>query len=135
MKRIMILMALLTCFIAPGAIAQSSVHFPIIVGDTVVNTGTVSKVFTATGAYTGAVVHVNLTRVAGTAGGTVQMYGSLDGVKYKSIGSAYTIDTNAAQTAMFYVTNPLPQYLKVLCTGSGSETLGVQVYYKLPNNY
>lgn len=134
MKKLIAVLALAATTLcqSPPAEAQSSVRFPTVAGDTIVNAGTVSKVFTATGAYTGAVVQCVLTKVSGTGAGTVAVLGSLNGADYVAIGSAYTITNTASQTATFYLTNPLPQYIKVLYTGSGTEVVGVSTYYKLP---
>ena len=124
-------MLISTLSFAAATHAQTSVKFPTIVGDTVVNTGTQSKVIAVTGGYSGVAVQVILTKLSGTGAGTVKVQGSLDGTNYKDIGSAYTITDVTTQSCTFYVTAPLPQYVKVLTTGSGTESILPVVYYRL----
>ena len=112
--------------------AQSTVKFPTIVGDTVANTGTQAKVIATSGGFSGAAVQVVLTKLSGTGAGTVGLYGSLDGVNYVQIGSNFTITNVTTQACTFYVSAPLPQYIKVLTTGSGTESILPVVYYRLP---
>jgi hypothetical protein len=114
-----------------AANAQSVTLMPLVLGDTIVNTGTVSKVFTASAGYSGAAIQVVLNKISGTGAGTVQPMGSLDGVNYVNIGSAFTITNVALQTQTFYLTPPLPQYIKILSTGSGTEAVQQRVYYVL----
>jgi hypothetical protein len=127
MKKFLLLALVIGTFIT--ASAQHATIMPLTVGDTIVNTGTASKVFTATAGYSGAIVQVNLTKISGTGAGTVQMQGSLDGVKYTNIGSAYTITDVSTQSAYFSISGPLPVYIKVLSTGSGTESMKQQVLY------
>lgn len=130
MKKIIAIAALFMGF-AFNSTAQSSVRFPLIAGDTIVNTGTVSKIFSTTGKISGVAVQVVLTKVSGTGAGTVQLQGSLDGTNYKIIGSASTITDVASQNFTFFITSPCPQYFKVLYTGSGTEVVATKTYYRL----
>lgn len=121
-------------FVAATTFAQkgSPVKLPLAVGDTITNTGTVSKFITLSGGYNGTAIQVNIALISGTGAGTVQMQGSLDGVTYVNIGSAFTITNVANQSQVFYIANPLPYKLKVLCTGSGTESAQVSVWYRTP---
>jgi hypothetical protein len=130
MKKILFLIALVIGF-ASITNAQRATTIPLTSGDTIVNTGTASKVILATAGYSGAIVQVNLTKISGTGAGTVQMQGSLDGVTYTNVGSAYTITNTASQSAYFNISGPLPVYLKVLSTGSGTESVSQTVMYVL----
>lgn len=127
MKKILILGLLICSFAMVNA--QRATLMPLVAGDTIVNTGTVAKIFTATAGYSGAAVQVVLSKISGTGAGTVQLYGSLDGTNYTAIGSAYTITDVATQSQVFYVTAPLAVYIKVLATGSGTESVKMRTYY------
>jgi hypothetical protein len=132
MKKLFILCAMLV--VATGVFAQKgvAVKLPLAVGDTIVNTGTVTKILSLTGGYNGAAVQVVLSKISGTGAGTVQLSGSLDGVNYVNIGTAFTITDVATQSQVFYVTSPLANKIKVLCTGSGTEAVKVAVWYRTP---
>ena len=110
----------------------SAVQLPIKTGDTIVNAGSTSKVIKFTGGYNGAVIQVNASLVSGTGAGTLTLLGSLDGVNYKTIGSAYTITNTASQSAQFTVTAPLPTYLKIAGAGSGTEVVALTFWYNDP---
>lgn len=118
--------------IATYAQTGSPVKLPTVVGDTIKNTGTVAKVIKISGGYSGAAVQVVLTKVSGTGAGTVQLQSSNDGVNYVNVGSAFTITDVATQSTLINASAPLPGYLKVLCTGSGTEAVGVAVWYRVP---
>lgn len=110
--------------------AQRAITLPLAAGDTITNTGTASRVLPViTVGYDGVIVQVNLTKLSGTGAGTTGLYGSLDGVTYTQIGSNYTITNTATQAAYFSVTAPIPVYLKVLSTGSGTESVKQTVMY------
>jgi hypothetical protein len=129
MKKILFLFALVVMITTTKA--QSVVTLPLAAGDTIVNTGTATKVFTASAGYSGVIVQVNLTKISGTGAGTVQMQGSLDGVTYTNVGSAFTITNVTTQAAYFSIAGPLPYYIKVLSTGSGTESVKQTIKYVL----
>jgi len=118
--------------LASAAHAQEVVTLPLAAGDTIVNTGTAAKILKTTGGASGAVIQVVLTKLSGTGAGTVQLQSSLDGTNYVNVGSAYTITNVATQSTIFTVTAPIPKYLKVLATGSGTESVVQSVLYRLP---
>src|ERR1700688_4205489 len=111
-------------FVAATTFAQkgSAVKLPLAVGDTIINTGTVSKYITLSGGYNGTSIQVIVSLLSGTGAGTVQLQGSLDGVNYVNLGSAFTITNTATQSQIFYVSSPLPYKIKILGTGSGTES-------------
>lgn len=111
--------------------AQVPTLLSLAAGDTAVNTGTASKVIIASAGYQGIAVQAKVTKISGTAGGTVKMQGSLDGTNYTDIGSAYTVTDVASQSTMFYVTGPLPYYIRVLQTGTGTMSAVLTVRYVL----
>lgn len=109
--------------------AQQVTLMPLAAGDTVVNAGTAAKVINATAGYQGIAIQAKATEISGTSAGTIQIQGSLDGSNYTNIGSAYTVTDVASQSTMFYVTGPLPRYIKVLQTGSGTMSSVLTVRY------
>lgn len=134
MKKLLILIGFLL-FAASFASAQAVVNMPLAVGDTLINTGTVTKYVTATGGYSGASITVHCTVQSGTGAGTVVLYGSNDigaNPVYTAIGSSYTITNVANNGITFNVPAPLPYSLKILGTGSGTESTLITVYYRLP---
>ena len=70
MKKLITIIAFL--IVAIGAFAQKGtpVKLPLVVGDTIVNTGVVNKTITLTGGYNGAAIQVVLTKISGTGAGT-----------------------------------------------------------------
>jgi hypothetical protein len=101
--------------------AQSGTTMPLVAGDTVVNTATVHKVLPKiTSGYSGVVIQVKATEVDGTSAGTIGIYSSVDGTNYDLLGSAYTVTDVASQVKSFYITAPVPVYLRVTQTGAGT---------------
>lgn len=112
------------------ATAQSSTPMPIVAGDTIVNTGTVTKQLPKlTGGYAGTAIYTDLTKISGTGAGTVQLQSSGNNVTWVNEGSAFTITNVTLQTAKFSIAAPLPVYLRLLFTGSGTESVGTQTWY------
>ena len=132
MRKYILTFAALLIGLASYAQKGSAVKLPILTGDTIVNTGTTSKVLKFTGAYSGTTLQVNVSLVSGTGAGTLTLSGSLDGVNYKTIGSAYTITNTATQAAQFTVTAPLPTFIKVSGVGSGTEVAALSYWYNTP---
>ena len=122
----------LFALIAFSVSAQNATPMPIVAGDTINNTGTVTKTLPKlTGGYSGAMLQINLTKISGTGAGTVQLQASLDNTNWINVGSAFTITNVSTQSAQFTVTSPVPSYLRLLCTGSGTESVATQTYYLL----
>lgn len=110
--------------------AQRAILLPLVVGDTIVNTGTVTKTLPPlTAGYAGVMIQSNLTKISGTGAGTAQLQVSLDGVNYTNSGSAYTITNVATQSPQFTITAPVPVYARILFTGSGTESVQTVTYY------
>ncbi len=130
MKKIFVLVAFIMA-LSFGSKAQNATLIPLAAGDTVVNTGTASKVVRVTAGYQGISVQAKATEISGTSAGTIKIQGSLDGTNYTDIGSAYTVTDVASQSTMFYVDGPLPTYIKVLQTGSGTMSSVLTVRYVL----
>ena len=127
MKKILFLLLIVLSYSV--ADAQYATQIPLAAGDTTVNTGTASKIIKATGSYSGVAIQVKVAKISGTAAGTVKIQGSLDGTNYEDIGSSYTVTDVSSQTKTFYISAPLPPYIKVLETGSGTMSAVFTVYY------
>ena len=127
------LFSLFACFaVVTACVAQDAVLMPLAAGDTITNTGTASKVLPVTSGNSGVVFHVVYTKISGTGAGTTQLQGSNDGVNYVNIGSAYTITNVTTQSTLFTIAAPTPKYLKLLSTGSGTESVQVRYWYRSP---
>lgn len=131
MKKLLLLSLLSVC-IGLTSQAQFSIQMPLILGDTIVNTGTVTKTVQVTTAPSGIVLQTNLTKISGTGAGTAQLQISLDNVNYVNSGSAFTITNVATQATTFSIAAPVPQYCRILFTGSGTESVQVRVWYRAP---
>ena len=131
MKNLVFLFALVIGLVFQSQ-AQRATTIPLAAGDTAVNTGTASKVISPiTSSYSGIVIQAKATELSGTSAGTIKIQGSLDGTNYDDIGSAYTVTDVASQVKSFYIVAPLPVYIKVLQTGSGTMSSVLSVKYVL----
>lgn len=130
-KFISILLVAIGTFFAINVNAQAPTLMPLIAGDTVVNTATVNKVFTASAGYRDIGVQAVITKISGTAGGTATFQGSLDNTNWENIGSAYTITDVASQAKAFTQTGNPYHYYRVKFTGTGTMSVQVRVYYVL----
>lgn len=129
MKKVLFLLLVIAAGFASHA--QQATVIALAAGDTVNNTGTAEKVIKVTGGYQGIAVQAVVTKLSGTGAGTVQLFGSLDGTNYKQIGSDYTVTNVTTQSQIFYVAGPLPVYVRVLETGSGTMSAVLTVKYVL----
>ncbi|HRS66200.1 MAG TPA: hypothetical protein P5519_09995 [Spirochaetia bacterium] len=130
-KMILMLMMAVSMIAASTAVkAQSSTTMSLAAGDTIVNTGTSAKIIQVTGSPSGIAITAVLAKLSGTNGGTVGIYGSPDGTNYDLIGSTYSITTATAQSKTFYITAPLPSYIKILGTGTGTMSTVLTVKYR-----
>lgn len=131
MKKVFMLMLLVVGLVI-NATAQRVKTMSLAEGDTAVNTGTSAKVLPQlTAGYAGVAVQVILTRNSGTAGGSLVVQGSNDGTNYTTIGSAYTPSNSASQSTMFYISEPLPAFVRTLLTGTGTMSVTQTVKYIL----
>lgn len=110
----------------------AAAYLPLVAGDTIVNTGTVSKAIPQiTTSFAGIMLQCNLTKISGTGAGTAQVQAALDstGQNWVNVGSAFTITNVATQTQVFYVAAPIAVYYRILFTGAGTESVQVKVAY------
>jgi len=127
------LLAALVMIVATSFVnAQFTIVMPLAAGDTAVDTGTASKIIRNTDGTNGIVIHAILTKISGTVGGTLGVYGSGDGTNYDLIGSSVTPTNVASQQKTFVITGPLPEYLKVMETGTGTMSAKLTVKYRKP---
>lgn len=130
MKKVLIFLSL--AVITFGAQAQVSTLLPLVAGDTIANTGTVTKTVRVTTGPSGIYLQAILTKISGTGAGTAQLQVSLDGTNFTNSGSAFTITNVATQNAVFNVVAPVPEYCRILFTGSGTESVQVRIWYRAP---
>lgn len=129
MRKIFILIALFACSLGLQAQVNMSMTGSHAALDTVTNTGTTtwtsSRVPVAGGLNV--TVHITVTKISGTVGGTITLQGSLDGVTWKAMNTvdtatalATTTATDASNTYHYRLLgNPLPYY-RVSWTGTGT---------------
>lgn len=130
MKSLFIALLLVVGY-AFNANAQFVKTLALAAGDTAVNTGTSAKALPLISkGWQGVAIQVILTRNSGTAAGSLVVQGSNDGVNYTTIGSAFTPTNVASQSTMFYITGPLPAYVRTLLTGSGTMSVTQTVKYR-----
>jgi hypothetical protein len=132
MKKLISIM--LFAFVALAINAQSgkAVQLPVILGDTITNTATAYKIITVTGGYQTLAIQPVLTKVSGTAAGTVTMYGSQDGTNYYPLGDTLLMQDHAAAVSkLFKYTDPGYTYYKISYTGVGTMVVKWKVWYSL----
>ena len=89
--------------------------------DTATNTGTAYVQITANNSYAQASFQVVVTKISGTAAGTVILYGSLDGTNFNAIGADTLTNTNVTtNTHVFILTYNPYKYYRAVLTGSGT---------------
>lgn len=130
MKKLLFL-SFLICLALVG-FSQASVKLPLAAGDTITNTGTSSKTLIVTSGPSGVFFQDVLTKLSGTGAGTIQLQVSLDGITFTNSGTAYTITNTFPQAATFSIVAPVPQYLRLLATGTGSESVVQTLWYRAP---
>ena len=103
--------------------------------DTVTNTATNYVATTVTNAYTTITIQPIVTKISGTAAGTVTVQGSLDNVNFVSIPTAYllgasntlTVTNVTTSTALFVITKGAPyKYYRLSYTGSGTMSCSLK---------
>ncbi|MBS1915664.1 MAG: hypothetical protein JST87_05265 [Bacteroidetes bacterium] len=142
MKKFFCLIALVSafCFQSHAQFATATT-FPLIAGDTLTNTDTVTKVIKATAGYEASSIQVNLNKISGTIGGKVYLFQSDDGVNFIVTDSAnYTtlstttpsIQTPSATASAIFLKNPIHSvYYLVAATSTGTVSAQVRVLYTL----
>lgn len=128
MKKLLFLFAIVVG-LTISATAQRATLMPLVTGDTMANTGTVTKVMTFTAGYDGVVIQPVLTKLSGTVAGTVVLYESLDGTNYKSTGDTLTLANATTNTVVWKKTSPVPVYYKTITSGATTVSAVMRTYY------
>lgn len=111
-----------------------------LTSDTVDNTGTGYVELTTSQYYDKISVQVVVTKLSGTAAGTVTLQGSNDGVNYVTYNSTLssartlTVTNQTTNTAVFVITGTPYKYHRLSYTGSGTMSCTLKGYL-LPNKY
>jgi hypothetical protein len=133
MKKILSILVLIAFVVSANAQQSPKLATTTSYGntlDTVVNTAT--KVTTATKVaswYANAAVnaHVILTKISGTVGGSMGLYGSMDGANWTLCGSAQT-PSDASANYYFSTTNRY-FYYRISYTGATTQSASIKTYF------
>jgi len=124
MKKLVLFFILLSAFNAfsqskSGTLLSESNGTAI---DTVTNTGTKSQVLAIAGVQDVVTILSTVTEISGTTGGTVKLYGSIDGTNYALIdtNTFSPADQIAAQSYAWSINPSKYTYYKVTYVGSGT---------------
>lgn len=108
------------------------------VSDTTDNTGTSFVSFPVSQWYNSIAIQSVVTRLSGTAAGTVTLQGSIDGTNYRTVDSRYSTITsytvtNAATNSRFFIVTGSPyRYYRLSYTGAGTMSCSHRGYL-MPN--
>lgn len=134
MKKIFALLILAIAAFTLPAEAQRATLMPLVAGDTIVNTGTVNKVFTVTAGYSAVGMQVVVTKISGTVAGTVTPQVSLDGVNWITLpgATALTLTDVTTNTQVWSIVGGVPwTHFRLRGAGSGTMSAVQRVYYVL----
>ena len=130
MKKILFLASLVIGFVSMAS-AQRATLMPLVAGDTIVNTGAVTKTFTASAGYSALGVQPVVTKISGTVGGTLFLYQSLNGSDYVKSGDSLNL-ANVATNTVFWSHQTVPGvYYRVIATGTGTMSAVLRLNYVL----
>lgn len=131
MKKILILLTMIM-----GLFVVNKVEAQVALSHTVSNptgavtgTGKDTSSIVITQNYPNIGVQVTITKVSGTLSGTATLAGSIDGVGYSTIGSAFTVTDVATQSNIWTTTWPPYKYLRVITVGSGTMSATAQATF------
>jgi hypothetical protein len=127
MKKVFLILLVSIAFLTSNA--QKATVFPLVSADSLSNTDTVNKVIILSAGYSGIAIQPIVTKVSGTAAGSVVLYESLDGTNYKSTGDTLSLTNVATQHVIWKKTSPVPVYYKVQGISSGTVVEILRVYY------
>lgn len=129
--------AIATAFVLPTVSkAQAARGFPqvlpLVAGDTVVNTATITRKLPAfTGGYSALQLQVDFATNTGTRAGTLMLLASTDGTNYKQVDSSRVV-VNALVSPQFVITGPPLAYYELSFTGSGTQSSTWSIWYRTP---
>ena len=129
MKKFLILIAVMVGLTFTLS-AQSVRLAPIVTGDTLLNTGSVSKVIPVSGGYAGISFQPKLYRsvTGGTWAGRVVLYHSNDGSLYRSTGDTLLLASDS--TVIWNKAAPNPGYYKIIASGATTINAAFRLYYR-----
>lgn len=110
-----------------------------LTSDTVTNTGTSYLQITLNNYYEKIEFQPVITKVSGTAAGTVTLQGSIDGTNYVTVSSDYSsartlsVSNTTTNTALFVVTSSPYKYYRLSYTGSGTMVCTMRGFVSLSN--
>src|SRR5206468_3799730 len=110
--------------INPAALVTTSYSNAL---DTVVNTATkVTTAYRVSNFHTGVTAQVVVTKISGTVGGTLGLYGSMDGINWSLIGSASTPSDGSANYS--FNTTSAWFYYRVSYAGTGTMSASFKAF-------
>lgn len=104
------------------------------VSDTITNTGTGYVGYRVKNAYNTVTIQAVVTRLSGTAAGTVTLQGSNDGINYVTVSASYSdaqtlsVSNVATQSKLFVVTGSPYAYYRLSYAGSGTMSCTLKGY-------
>jgi hypothetical protein len=130
MKKLLFLFSLVIGF-ASIASAQRATLMPLVAGDTIVNTGSVTKTFTASAGYSAIGVQPVVTKISGTVGGTLFLYRSLNGTDYVKTTDSLNLTNVTTNTVIWAAITAPGVYYRVIATGAGTMSAVLRLNYVL----
>jgi hypothetical protein len=98
--------------------------------DTVKNTATVSQTITVTNTPSIVALQPVVTKLTGTVGGVIRVFGSLDGKNFVRINNtdSLVVTNIAMSTKIFTIPTPYYAHYRLTFTGTGTQTSTLQTF-------
>lgn len=142
MKKIVLLLVVMTALFTTKSNSQSATLMGLIAGDTVITSAskdTVIRTVTATGPYHTMGMQIVATKVSGTVVGKAYLYSSLDGVNYIVTDSSAAFTDITTNTAFFTKTTVPYTYYRVhvrsMDGANTTQSVIVRIYYVFRRSY
>lgn len=134
MKKLLFMFSLMLAFVAVKAqvatniqsLISDTVHKAGL--DTVINTGVKIQKIQIPGYNDVLTFQGILNKISGTAGGSIVLQGSLDGINYINIGSAFTPTNVALQTFSFSLNPSTWLNYQIQYTGTGTMSVTINSF-------
>lgn len=110
-----------------------------LTSDTATNTGTTYLQITLNNYYEKVSFQPVVTKISGTAGGTVTLQGSIDGTNYVTVNTSYStaqtmsVSNTTTNTALLTVTSSPYRYYRLSYTGTGTMSCTLKGYVSASN--
>lgn len=124
----MLLSVVLVACASYVAQAQNARQLSLVAGDTVSNTGTVTKYIPVTAGYSVVAMQPVLTKIDGTVAGKIYLVARLDGTNWVRIDSVTSLNT-AINTTLFTRGAPGGTQYGIQAVGSGTMNAQLKVWY------